>query len=348
MFGEFVTWWCARMGELLAPVSPRGAAGGGSALVLTGDPAGTGIWRLMRRRGASTVPLASVANNDSDASWRSAFAIRKRGEAVVVVPGQPFLVRRTTVPVAASANLDQMLRYEMDRLTPFGADDVLATHRVVARDAANGRLVVELAIVPRAWIEDGLRRLASLSINPAAIEDRASQAGQPMNERPWRIPLARQADSRWLRPDWRVAAWSCAVLLLVVLATPIIRQSLALQAVADRTAELRPRMDEVDALRKRIAASTAGAGLVETARRHAAETPRVLGVLTELLPDDTYLTTVSLRNDKLTIEGRSSAATRLIATMAADPRLKSPTFSAPVVRATDSTDAFTIQVGIGS
>src|ERR1700691_5445724 len=98
MLSEFVTWWSARMRELLAPVTPRGAAGGGSALVLTGDPAATGVWRMMRRRGASTVPLASIANNDSDASWRSAFAIRRRGEAVVVVQGQPFLVRRTTVP----------------------------------------------------------------------------------------------------------------------------------------------------------------------------------------------------------------------------------------------------------
>jgi general secretion pathway protein L len=67
-----------------------------------------------------------------------------------------------------------------------------------------------------------------------------------------------------------------------------------------------------------------------------------------LLPDDTFLTSISLRRDHLTMEGHSTAATKLIAAMAADPGLKNPSFGAPVLRGENGTDVFTIQAGVGS
>jgi general secretion pathway protein L len=133
-----------------------------------------------------------------------------------------------------------------------------------------------------------------------------------------------------------------------VIAVPFIRQSLALADVDAQIAALRPRIDQVDALRRQIAAGSAGAGRIAAARERGTVALRVLGDLTDLLPDDTYLTSVALRRTQLTIEGHSTAATKLIAAMAADPQLKNPAFGAPVVRAENGTDIFTIQAGFGS
>jgi Tfp pilus assembly protein PilN len=133
-----------------------------------------------------------------------------------------------------------------------------------------------------------------------------------------------------------------------VVAVPLIRQSLALADVDAQIAVLRPRMDQVDALRRQIAAGSAGAGRIAAARERGTVALRALGVLTDLLPDDTWLTSIALRHAQLTIEGHSTAATKLIAAMTADPQLKSPSFGAPVVRAENGTDIFTIQAGFGS
>ncbi len=353
------------MRELVAPLSQRASARSKDALVLAHVSAAHGSWRVVRRRNGQTTHLATLAADATEAAWREAFASRRRREPVVITLDQPFLVRRTTLPMVAAANLDQLLHYEMDRLTPFAAADVLYSHRVVARDSTAGTLLVDIAVVPRAWVRDPLQRLAALSIRPEALE--APADGFPVGLSPageWparpgssnahraitRIPLDHDdpAHRARVRLGWRVATATSMALAAAVVAVPLIRQSLALADVDARIAALRPRMDQVDALRRQIAAGSAGAGQIAAARERATVALRALGVLTDLLPDDTWLTSIALRHAQLTIEGHSTAATKLIAAMTADPQLKNPSFGAPVVRADNGTDIFTIQAGFGS
>jgi general secretion pathway protein L len=362
MLGVLFSWWIEQMRDLVAPLSQRASARSKDALVLAHGPAAHGSWRITRRRNGQTAHLATLAADATEAAWREAFASRRRGEPVVVVLDQPFLVRRTTFPIAAAANLDQLLHYEMDRLTPFAAADVLYSHRVVARDIAAGTLVVDIAVVPKAWAQEPLQRLAALSIRPEALEATTDTFPTPAGEWPARptsphenhaiarIMLAHDdpAHRARVRLGWRVATGTSVALAAAVVAVPLIRQSLALADVDARIAALRPRMEQVDALRRQIAAGSAGAGQIAAARERATVALRALGVLTDLMPDDTYLTSIALHHDQLTIEGHSAAATKLIAAMTADPQLKSPAFGAPVVRAENGTDIFTIQAGFGS
>ena len=59
---------------------------------------------------------------------------------------------------------------------------------------------------------------------------------------------------------------------------------------------------------------------------------RVLADLTDILPDDTSLIELSLRDRALSIAGQSAAAARLIPALAADPAIRNPAFAAPVTR----------------
>ena len=58
----------------------------------------------------------------------------------------------------------------------------------------------------------------------------------------------------------------------------------------------------------------------------------VLAATTSILPDDTYLTEMELRQRKLTLSGRSAGAARLIGALAGDAEFRNPGFSAPVTR----------------
>jgi general secretion pathway protein L len=263
---------------------------------------------------------------------------------------QPFLVRRTTFPLAAAADLDQLLHYEMDRLTPFAAADVLYSHRVAARDIAAGTLAVDIAVVPKAWVRDPLQRLAALSIRPEALEASTDEFPTGLTPGIARIALDHDdpAHRARVRLGWRAAIGASVALAAAVVMVPLIRQSLALADVDARIAALRPGMDQVDAMRRQIAAGSAGAGQIAAARERGTVALRALGILTDLMPDDTWLTSIALHHNQLTIEGHSTAATKLIAAMTADPQLKNPAFGAPVVRAENGTDIFTIQAGFGS
>jgi general secretion pathway protein L len=67
-----------------------------------------------------------------------------------------------------------------------------------------------------------------------------------------------------------------------------------------------------------------------------------------VLPDDTYLTSLSIRQRKLAIAGRSAAAAKLIGGMAAHPLIHNPAFVAPVIRdETNGGQMFSIRSDLG-
>ena len=85
-------------------------------------------------------------------------------------------------------------------------------------------------------------------------------------------------------------------------------------------------------MRQEIDRLSGSAGFIESERDKAGRPLVVLAAATRILPDDTYLTEMELRQRKLTLSGRSAGAARLIGALAADPEFRNPGFSAPVTR----------------
>jgi general secretion pathway protein L len=342
MLAELFTWWTRQMADLTAPVRSRLRAAEPDALLLTAQPGGTGDLLVATRKNGRAETLDDIPPMaDSDRLRRAVGAVSGRLPVTVVWPAPP-LIRDVTLPIAAEASLDRVVRYEMDRLTPFAVEDVLFSHRVVGHDRVRGVVLIELALVPKTWVRALLDRLAQSGIVPVALE----ATGPDGMIR--RIPIV-HADPEWQarqRLIWRLALGACAVMAVAVIAVPVVRQSMALANVAARIKELRPRVDQVETLRQRIAAGSAGSGLIAAARQQAAELLTILGVLTDTLPDDTYLTSLTLRQRHLVIEGHSAAATRLIAAMAGEARLRNPSFAAPVLRSDNGGEVFTIQAEV--
>jgi len=101
-------------------------------------------------------------------------------------------------------------------------------------------------------------------------------------------------------------------------------------------------------LRKQIAGGAATADVVVAARKQVGTPLQAIALLTELLPDDTYVTTLGLRQRKLTVSGRSASAARLIGAMAANPMVHGPAFVAPVIRdETNGEQMFSIRADLG-
>jgi general secretion pathway protein L len=70
------------------------------------------------------------------------------------------------------------------------------------------------------------------------------------------------------------------------------------------------------------------AGFIESERDKAGRPLVVLAAATRILPDDTYLTEIELRQRKVTLSARSAGAARLIGALASDPEFRNPGFSA--------------------
>ena len=334
MLLEFFSWWWAQLAPLLGPL--RRGSRVPDAIVLRPETDGT-LSVARRRRERETV-LTTVAPGQPPAIVREAVSAGRRGEPLIVTLQGRLLLRQVTLPLAAERDLGSMLAYEIDRLTPFAAPDVIWSHRVLARDAVRG-LRVELAIVPRTALASLLARLDEAGATPAALESIGPDGVTRLLPLAPRDP-ARAAARRRLEA---VALAACIAVGIALLSLPFLRQSLALSDTEARIAALRPAVERTEALRKRIIDGGSGVGLLAAQHAQAATALRALSALTDLLPDDTWLTSFSLRKSQVSIEGHSAQAARLIALLAADPRLRNPAFIAPVVCDENGVDVFSIR-----
>lgn len=319
-------WWVARLRECIPERLRGGTAQPG--LVLEAEPGADGGVDELRvlRRGEAVGHVPAQGLRDAAPAWR--------GQAVLLrVPESMVLVRDIVLPLAAEQDVDGVLRYDMDRLTPFRAEQVVWRSAIARRDRAQGRLHVDLALLPRHLIR--------------AVEEALAQAGARLDGVELggaglvRLAPVRAAPRRLQRLAWG----ACVALALAVVALPFIRQSLALGSVEARIDALQPGVGEVDRLRQQIFRNGAGGDAVAAERGRDGDTLELIAQLTGALPDDTSLTDLTIEDGHLRLSGLSGEAAKLIPLLAATPALHGPSFAAPVTRNDRlNVDLFTIQL----
>jgi general secretion pathway protein L len=343
MVREFFSWWFRQLAELLPQGLRRSALTAVDAMVIKPiGPLGRGIEAVsvgLRRNGKETA-LGRFGLGATDLAELP----RTTGRASVLRLSEHDVLGKTvTLPLAAERELDQVLGFEMDRETPFKAEEIYWNHRIERADRQNGRLSVRVALVPKENLAPLLTALGQFGIRPR----RAEIADGP--DAGTYLPLegdgarAHHASNRLI---WS-AAVCCAALGIAAVVTPFIRQELALASLGEQIAAGRTAAAEADSLHQEIDRLASSADFVESERDKAGRPLVVLVAATRVLPDDTYLTEMELQKRKVTLTGRSAAAARLIGPLAADGAFRNPGFAAPVTRVEAlHTELFTINAEV--
>lgn len=320
--------------DLLPPRWCGGGTGFPHALVIDcgsgAAPLTATCWRRVRRRETPLGVFSLAADAPLPAAGKRVVVLR-----LAVAP----LQCEVALPLGAEPALQRVLTAEMDRLTPFTAADVFWTASVEGREPAQGRLRAILSLLPRSALHPLLGALERLGVAPAVVEC-VSPDGTIRH-----IPLRPFGRRRRLVP-W-LAGCAAALVLAGAVAAPFLSQQREAAALQRQAAELRPLVDRAQALRRRLAARPVDAADFQAEKRRVGDTMQVLATLTGLLPDDTFVTTLGLRQRKLTISGQSAAAAGLIAILSSGPRFRDPAFAAPVVRdPTSRIDTFSLTADV--
>lgn len=330
MINTFLTWW----GEQLLSWLPAGlrsatnnTSGPRDAVVNVAALPATGPLsvELHRRRADPGGHNRHVLDAAGLISLKASAAGVAKG-VTLRLPSGVLLEQITRLPLAAEQDIQRVLAYEMDRLTPFAASDLYWTWEIERRDRLAGQLHVRLTLVQRARLAKLLGLLAEAGLRPTTIEGQVA-SGAIRRLRPDDVGRTRLA-----RHGLALAASGCVALAVATVATPFLMQARSIAAAEARIMDLRPRVTQADVLRKNIRERAGTTDVIEALRVRTGDALGVLAALTNVLPDDTALTELSLRGRALIISGESAAAVRLIAALAAEPGLRNPTFTAPVTR----------------
>ena len=347
MLRDLLSWWVGQLADSVPERWRHFGSTSGDALVIT--PIGSvasGIKAVAAslRRNGKEMPLGRFTLGGAGLAGLPQLNGRP---AVLRLSEGDVLIKTVTLPLAAERQLDQVLAFEMERETPFSAEEIYWNHFVTERDRQRGQLLVGLLLVPRANLAPLLSALADFGIAPKRAEIAAGK-----NESGY-LPLdahgGRLHDGA---PSARLLRWSavtlCASLAVAAVAIPFAYQSWELAELDQKITAGRAAVAEAETLRGEIERLSGMANLVEIERDKAGRPLVTLAALTRMLPDDTYINELQLQQRKLTISGRSAAASRLISALSAGNQLRNPTFAAPVTRieATRS-EIFTITAEIG-
>jgi general secretion pathway protein L len=328
MLEQFIGWWYEQMRSLL-PQTMIGAPRWSNALLLDmgSDGSRSFLVRRQRHRERTLGPI------DFDAAGLAAVRRGRRSRAaprdlLIRLPPGRLLEHRFPIPLAAERDAANFLRYEIDRETPFNADEVFWTFDIESRDRVNGRLFVSLSMLPRADLANAISWLTGVGLAPAAIETLGE------DQRVRHLPLGGPVTARHTMPRPVVGlAALCGLLALLAVVLPFVFQQTRIVSQERRIAALEPRVAEVFALRAHINGQAAGADVVAAERARVGDALEALAAITGIMPDNAFLTGLSLSKRDLTLTGQSGDAAGLISALSRAPTINSPSFSAPVTAA---------------
>jgi len=240
-----------------------------------------------------------------------------------------FLFRPLVLPKRATDFLDGIIRAQIDRLTPWSASDAVF-HWTRPTDVPNDQIHIVIAATARAVIAPYIRLAAEVGAASVAV----STINQ---DEPTAVPVTVfEQRSRAAIERRRVSALLVVVFLVGAAAAAI---SAGIDAVAGSSLDA----EQYDLTRKIAARRVALFGgqdpesararrLLEQRKRELPSSVIVLEVLSQILPDHTYITELRIDGDKLQLVGMTRDAPSLIQLIEQSSHFTHATFIAPTTQ----------------
>ena len=261
---------------------------------------------------------------------------QSHGRVILELADDYLLIRDITLPLVSDDDIASMLAHEIDRLSPFEKDKVCYGYKVLQKNLQTGKLRLRLICLERAVLENLHAHCGELGLGVVQVQRKTELTEPgffcetlnllPADQRPAKEKL-------WTSANQALAGLA-AVLLLAVLMLPmwyyenkinhlseevdaLLEQS---KVVRDKQAQLVSALDIRDALVER--------------KNNELEKIIILHTLAQVIPDNTWLTRVTIRNSALEIEGESEKSSDLIEKLESQAAFYQVEFASSVTRNT--------------
>jgi len=325
VFEEWIAAVAGVVESLIGRYAPR------PQIELVGESTGVLTARLKSARKGPPLPDVSFRISSGrpapslSADWQAAF----RGSRIEtqLTPAH-VLFRRLDFPKQASDFLDGMIRTQIDRLTPWSAEEA-AFGWSHPSPSGQERIELTLAATSRQEIEPLLQfagGLGAQSLTAFAVPAGSGPEKIKVLDRSLRGAAFHGLDTRrTLRGVLLSAAGAAAISLLAGLYfgdSFDTEQQQLMQRISQRRTALRLGPDSGSAF-----------GLLARRKQSSPSTVIVLEALSKALPDGTYVTELRVDGDKVQVVGMTQDAPSLIRLIEKSPQFARATFFAPTTRA---------------
>ncbi len=332
---QFIHWW---VGELIACLPPSlrmaiRSKGRRLVLVMSDDRVVFEAHQGKRVQHISQLRLTTAPPAELRESANQLVRTQKLRSAPVEIslPHKHVLRREADLPLAAAENLREVLGFEMDRYTPFKANEIYYDFRIECVDPQLKRIKVDLALVPKSTADSAIAIAKSWNFDPVklGVESASDAPEASFNFLP---TLTRQADNRLL------PRFSMVLLLIFIglgaatIYLPLYQKQSAVAEIEAELLEVSTAALEVNKLENKLNKLIQQSQFVVEEKRSRPTGTKLLNEVTKLLPDDTWLLQLSWKNDSISLSGYSKKASALIGSLERSPVLTNVRFNSSVTR----------------
>ena len=247
----------------------------------------------------------------------------------------PALILSRSVPAADETTLGDEVRRSLAAVRWRGCDAVWASGDLDPAGpalAALGLPVSEPDYAPRAQARVAALAPEDRGAHTLALATASARGARPLDLLP--LPMRPRRLSRAQAITLGVAGVTAA-LLVATLAVPGMREQRHLGRINAEITRLDPDVRAVERVQRELERKRKLLGTITGIEASAVRPLPVLRDLTDLLPSDTWLTTLSLDSKGVELTGQAAAASALIPLLENSPRLERVEFSSPVTRGRD-------------
>jgi general secretion pathway protein L len=333
---NFLTWWQQQLADCV-PTSLR------EKMAKARRPA---MWSPTDDR---AWPAAGVLNESKPFSHS---ALAQRGGSAALVIGESNGFRREIeMPLAVQDRLQQVLGYELDRLTPLKASELYYDFRIRERNLSAGTCSVELAAAPRSRVDPMLEAAKQRNVDvtrmllaPADVDSSLDLLKSTRN-------AADEGNSRrgWITPALAIL---CGLLALALVAFPLWQMRQYVIALQPLETSAKAEAEAASIVQRQLEKQI-GEYNLPLARKHGA--PLVVQLLDDLskrLPDDTWAQSLEIRSvpnqkgKEVVLQGETGSGGKILQIVQESPLIKDPAFKATMTRVTPTAERFHIAAEI--
>ncbi len=313
---EFLQWWGAELKNLLPEKWRERLFRKKSQLLIVGDQAGPeASVTLWRGTGGDWQPLAA-----EDWAQRVQQELANDGavdtDIVYVLPVGKALVRHIQLPAAARENLDNVLKYELDRFVPFSPDQVRFAWRLEKSPHAARQeetITVQVVVIPEVEFDKHMRLLKEKGLSVDVVDVATDTQSPPSMVGVNLLPRERRRHKSQVRTHLN---WMLTVIVLALLAlgmwNSLANKQARLARLEKQSKQLLVQAREARQLQHQLEQAIVAANFIQQQKARLPAVVPILAELTRRIPDDTYLQRILLNRERLEISGLSENANKLV------------------------------------
>ncbi|TAG79906.1 MAG: hypothetical protein EAZ21_09335 [Betaproteobacteria bacterium] len=336
--GQFFRWWKSQLWACLPTAIREAATRGARPLMisLTDDA----IWP---ERSELSKPYKI-----SQTTYLSGSPEKPR-DVALVLGEQAGLRRKVEFPLAVEERLDQVLAYELDRLTPLRADELYYDYRLISRNASRNACVVELIAAPKARADEAIANAKAIGANVVRLLLSKGDVDQGIDL----LRSAKKADTatpdskRWITP---ALAGLCGLLVLALVFYPIYMKRELVIALMPLESSERTAAEAASVIQRQLEKQRTEYNHV-LQRKHAS--PIAVQVLEDIgkrLPDDTWAQTFEIKAianapagqhpREVIVQGETGSGAKLLQFVQESTLIKDPVLKAAMTRVSPTAERF--------